>query len=167
MDVGVGDAGAHGAQHRGELPGLDALRRGAADDVVGVEGAVDVRRRSGACLGAGRAVAEVAAEEDHDAAVDAALGEVDVGLGHRALEVEVIERPIHRCAVVADGGFEPAAAGGRDGRHLVEGTEPGHGGAVGVPLRESGCGSDRNQDGEHEQLRYLAHRDASLRLAAR
>jgi len=86
------------------LAGVEALRRGARTDVGGPDRSVDRAAAGRARLRAGGAVAEVGAQEHHDAAVDVLLLEVEMGLADVALHVEVPELPIQLCSILVDGG---------------------------------------------------------------
>jgi hypothetical protein len=123
VDVDVGNAGADRRDELGELARRDALAR-RPDDVGRRQRALDGRRgsqRTG--LRTRRTVAQVRAQEDADAAVDPALAEVDVRLLHAALQRGVRELVGDRVAGRLDAGLEGAAAGGRDGRHLLVARE--------------------------------------------
>ena len=86
MHVDVGRAGAHRAHELVELAGGDALaRRGA--DVGRRDRAGDRAAGGGARLRAGRAVAEVRAQEHDDRPVVGGVLEVDVRLRRGRLEV--------------------------------------------------------------------------------
>src|SRR5262245_36599449 len=99
MEVRVDDSGPDGPVQLDELAGGDSLGVGSGTDVAGGNGAADrgggvPRPGRRAALGADGAIAEVGAEEDHDAAVDAGLGKVKVSLGDSRRDVEVAQLPV-------------------------------------------------------------------------
>src|SRR6187402_3169677 len=79
--------------------------------------------RAGLC--AGRAISQVAAQEEADAAVDAQLAEMHVGLLHVALESLVAELPGNRVCLGVDPRAESPRSNRRDGRHFLEALQVG------------------------------------------
>src|SRR6185295_10967123 len=97
------------------------------EHVGGGDGAADRAALRRASLSAGGTVAQVRAQEHHDAAVDRPLGEVEVRLGHVPFDVEIAELVVDRRIVVADGGREETTARRGGGGHLLEAPQTGDG----------------------------------------
>src|ERR671911_2052991 len=100
VDVGVGDAGAHGGDELVELASGDPLAR-RAEDVGGRDGP-----GHGAASGWARRLAAAAAEESGDATGRGAGAEVDVGCGHGGREGAQGQPEKERRGVIVELGLE-------------------------------------------------------------
>src|SRR3954454_13129734 len=158
VDVDVDHADADPPQDGVQVARGHALGEGAADHVAGVDRAADRAAPRRAGLGAGGPVAQVRAEEDHDAAVHSLLREVKVGLEDSRTQIEVAQLIGDLRAVRADGGGEMSASARGQRGHLVEWTQAGR---QRPTLRMDGHGGER----QHQNGRQKNHDSRSAHLA--
>lgn len=125
VDVHVGGACADGVDQLIDLARVDTLSprcgscRDVRADVSRYDSAGYGRRWRRTRLSSSRTIAEVGAEKYADAAVNALLSKVDVGLLNGAFEISVAEFPIDSGSVVADPGIKIARGSGRDRRNFL------------------------------------------------
>src|SRR5687768_16775341 len=94
VDVHISGSGPNGPQNLFVFTRCNSLCSGSADHIRRGKCAPDRRGRSGTRLRAGRAVAKIGAQEHNDAAVHAALSEVNMRLCNVALKVPVSKLPV-------------------------------------------------------------------------